>query len=655
MGLLGNMWKGAKALTGWGEWGQAAKSLDDQMLGGGLDGGSANSALVVLRGTVGDMSRLFVKRRVLLLRQYAEHSEPVRAAIDIYRNCIEQAEWQVVPYDQTRPMNERVRKEIEALLSRVNGFEPYSTVKGKFTEDFLVVGHGSVELGINRDTTPWGLFALDAERVAFVPGWDGTDPRLPRYCELTFDRQVKRWLPDQMCMTLVNRPRSYRPARPLARRAAGHLHPRAPPGERPVPPADDRPHAGRGLRPRRGLHQRAGGRLPPGDSTDQEFLRRHLRREESKFIQFNASERDLKALEKLLFFKRMVAAIFQLPLAVLGELVDASRANTEALLENADKGPGALLWRIKEMENQHIAQKWGPLVEHNCMIDYPIMSRKDEKQQAEISSIQTGKSAWASTNEARRAAGLEAIAGLRVADEVLVPTSAGPIPLSVLNAQFFDGENLREPADSTGDGEENTEEDEPDSSGKRLAAGGRLMLRAGLPLEHVVRKSRHSYATTQLDLPPDVAEEIIAFGEDIPDEDLADGGREARPHVTVLYGLHADSADDLRELLKGVKPITITLGKTALFEGDDFNVVMVRVKGAALKRLHKKVAGACEHTETHPEYVPHATVAYVQPGKGELYAGDDFLSGTKVTIDAVTFSSKTGKRTVIKLDGGADE
>jgi 2'-5' RNA ligase len=149
-----------------------------------------------------------------------------------------------------------------------------------------------------------------------------------------------------------------------------------------------------------------------------------------------------------------------------------------------------------------------------------------------------------------------------------------------------------------------------------------------------------------------VADEIIAFGDNIPDDELADGGRETDTHVTIKYGLHADGADELKELLKDVRPFQITLGKTAVFECEDFDVVIVEVKGAALRRLNKKISEAMGHTDTHPEYKPHATIAYVKSGKGGLYSGDDFLQGTKVKVEAVTFSSKSGKRTVIKLGGG---
>ncbi len=72
------------------------------------------------------------------------------------------------------------------------------------------------------------------------------------------------------------------------------------------------------------------------------------------------------------------------------------------------------------------------------MIDYPIMSRRDEKQQADITSTQTGSSAWITTNEARRAAGLPELE-MPIANEVLIPAGKTRVPLSTLNEQYFGG------------------------------------------------------------------------------------------------------------------------------------------------------------------------------------------------------------------------
>ncbi|MBA3241171.1 MAG: phage portal protein [Acidobacteria bacterium] len=414
--------------------------------------------VTLARTASGDPARLFRKMNPRLFRNYAEFSPIVRSAIDIYRDCIEMAEWKIVPYDPKKPVKKRIKREIESLLKQPNpAGEPYSTIKGKAVEDYLVVGLGPVEKAIRRNLSPYHLFPLDGARIGVNADWDGLDPKVPRYAEFNQSGQVRRWIPDAMAMVLINRPRSYAHVG-LSHVEVLHMAIRA------ILEGDD-------TFLQQMIDRTPGGALDLGEGVGKpqvDQVRHEIQQvrkafivmggtKNPSFIRFDASERDIRALDKLLYFKRQVAGIFQLPMAVLGETVDTSRANTEALLENSDKGPGALLWRIRAMENSHITLKFGPYEEHNCMIDYPIMSRRDEKQQAEITSIQTGKSAWASTNEGRRAAGLNPL-DLPIADEVLIPTRMGPVPLSRLNEQYF-GEGSEPDGDPDSQDAEESEEE----------------------------------------------------------------------------------------------------------------------------------------------------------------------------------------------------
>lgn len=162
------------------------------------------------------------------------------------------------------------------------------------------------------------------------------------------------------------------------------------------------------------------------------------------------------------------------------------------------------------------------------------------------------------------------------------------------------------------------------------------------------------FASTQVDLPPDVAAGLQALGAKIPAEHLADEGKEAQPHVTVKYGLHDSDPEALRRVLADEPPITLTLGKTSVFPNGESNsgdVVKVDVDSPDLHRLNQKIADAFPHTDTHPDYQPHATVAYVKPGLGERYAGDASLEGQTVTVDRVTLSGQDGTRSEIPLQG----
>lgn len=163
----------------------------------------------------------------------------------------------------------------------------------------------------------------------------------------------------------------------------------------------------------------------------------------------------------------------------------------------------------------------------------------------------------------------------------------------------------------------------------------------------------HEYSSTQVNLGGEIREAILALGRQIADKDLAEGGREQDPHVTIKYGLHTEKADAVRTLLAGEKPITLRFGKTSLFppsEGSDgAEVVKIDVHSPDLHRLNATIAKALEHTDSFPDYTPHATVAYVKAGTGQKYVGLDALDGKRVNVDAITFSSKTGETVQITL------
>lgn len=166
---------------------------------------------------------------------------------------------------------------------------------------------------------------------------------------------------------------------------------------------------------------------------------------------------------------------------------------------------------------------------------------------------------------------------------------------------------------------------------------------------------KHEYSTTHVVVPDDIAQKLRAFGRSIPAEDLANDGREDTPHVTVKYGLHTNDAADVRPVLAGEHPISATFGQTSIFPasetGSDYDVVKVDVHSTDLHRLNGKISGALDHTDTHPGYQPHMTVAYVKAGRGNTYAGNAFLDGTTAQFDSVVFSNRDGDETTIPLKG----
>lgn len=174
------------------------------------------------------------------------------------------------------------------------------------------------------------------------------------------------------------------------------------------------------------------------------------------------------------------------------------------------------------------------------------------------------------------------------------------------------------------------------------AKGGALV--KALP----VLKATHRFASTQILLPGDLSAVLLDFAAQIPDDDLGEDGRESEPHVTVRWGLHGDDAEAVREKLSGLGPVRYRLGKVTVFKGDDYDVVKVDVESPDLHALNS-VLGELPHTDTFPDYHPHATIAYVKAGLGEKYAAKFGEVNRDGVADAVIYSDTGKNRSVVPL------
>lgn len=176
------------------------------------------------------------------------------------------------------------------------------------------------------------------------------------------------------------------------------------------------------------------------------------------------------------------------------------------------------------------------------------------------------------------------------------------------------------------------------------------------PPSDEMRAAQEGYklSSTQIQLPPVLADMILDFGRSIPAFDLCneEGGVEEDIHVTVKYGLHTNDAADVRKALATyVGPVRITLGKTNFFSSAEYDVLYVEVDSPDLVALNERLGSSLENTTTYPTYVPHVTVAYLKPGLAVRYAGLKNFEGMTTSVGSVRFSSAGGMITDLRITG----
>lgn len=151
-------------------------------------------------------------------------------------------------------------------------------------------------------------------------------------------------------------------------------------------------------------------------------------------------------------------------------------------------------------------------------------------------------------------------------------------------------------------------------------------------------------------LPWKISEKIRQWGVDnIPDNELIGDGRESSIHVTVKYGLHNHDPFELRPLLQNYGPIEITLGKISLFENGKEDVIKIEVTSPRLVQLNSLITKHFENTDTHPNYIPHVTIAYVKSGSGKKFVGNTAFEGVKAILEEAEFSGNDYRETTFSM------
>ena len=162
----------------------------------------------------------------------------------------------------------------------------------------------------------------------------------------------------------------------------------------------------------------------------------------------------------------------------------------------------------------------------------------------------------------------------------------------------------------------------------------------------------YKYSSTQTQMSPDVIENFLSLGKElISNTDLFGDGFETDPHVTILYGIHDEyPTPQIIDILETHPKFAITLGAISLFDNDnEFDVVKTDIECNDLYVLYSTLINVCHYTLNHPEYIPHATIAFVKKGTCDHLIGNPAFKGLTFVVDSVMFSSSDGTKRKIML------
>lgn len=137
-------------------------------------------------------------------------------------------------------------------------------------------------------------------------------------------------------------------------------------------------------------------------------------------------------------------------------------------------------------------------------------------------------------------------------------------------------------------------------------------------------EGKYDYGCIMACIDENAARKILTFNHKTISEDTIyrEGdqyGRDKTPHVTLKYGLtQSYTPEQIKSLLKNISPFDIQVRGIGVFENEAFDVVKFDVDGKELRELNR-LFSRLPNQDSHPNYNPHLTLAYVKKGLGKSF------------------------------------
>jgi HK97 family phage portal protein len=406
-----------------------------------------------------------MKRSVAQLRRWSRNNPWLRAAINLRRQQVSRARWDIVDLDGNSTPNQKIVEELRYMFRHPNSRgDSFRSFIEPVVEDLLVLDQGCIEVELTRGSRVGAtgskkianLWPKDAGFIAFDQDWDGTKKNDPRYFELDATGKIVAEYRNDEMVVLIHNPVTYSPLglSPLevlaetieADLAAAAYNSKsvmqaAPPGIIDL---------GEGIRPDQVDQFKAYWEAEIGGKSMVAIVGGG---KGVKWTPLGASNRDMQFMEWQIYLARKICAVFGVQPQDIGISFDVNRSSAEVgAAFTADNGIAPLLDLIAEYLTREIIWRF----DETLRFAYTDVGRASQAVIAEYYKAALGGLPWLRINDALKERGQDGIG--EYGDEIWVMSPKGYMPMS-LYIEYLEHELLGETPDEGPDGEG------PDESG----------------------------------------------------------------------------------------------------------------------------------------------------------------------------------------------
>jgi HK97 family phage portal protein len=387
------------------------------------------------------------------LRRWSRNNPWIRAAVNLRRQQISRAKWDIVSTDAGDSPDPRTVQKLRELLRRPNPKgESWRSFIEPVIEDILVLDQGAIEIEkkvgsrVGADPIAY-LWNKDAARIAFDTTWDGRDENKPRYYELDgTGKQLESYRNDELIVVIAN-PVTYSPIglSPLevlaetitadldaAAYNAKAVSQAAPPGVL---------HLGEGVRPDQVDSFKAYWEAEVAGKSQIAITGGG---KGMQWLPLAASNRDMQFMEWQVYLARKICAVFAVQPQDIGISFDVNKSTSETgAAFTYDNGIVPLAELIAEYLTREVVARY----DADLRFVFTEIGRTAQQNIAEYNKMALGGLPWLRINDALRERGQDGIGEL--GDQIMFQTPKGYVPSDryneYLEAVVFGSAAVNEP------------------------------------------------------------------------------------------------------------------------------------------------------------------------------------------------------------------